>query len=412
MTSRQLSVEFFQHNRHAFLNQLGEGSLAIICSGRPPRKTADEDYPHFTNRSFFYLTGLEQADSVLLMYKHPRHGRCTLFIASPDPLHERWNGHRLTRDEAAARSGVTDVEYLEGLGGVLIDLIETDPVRLWLDLTADNYQAHEMFQLLARQAPTLQPNDLSPILTQMRMIKQPVEQALIREAAKLTGEGILAMLQACRPGVMEYQLRAEFHYTLGLAGCLEPAFPTIVAAGEHTLFLHHLNPTGQVKDGDLVLVDVGATVGGLCADISRVFPANGRFSPRQLALYELVRRCQDTAFATIRPGIRLAEINEACRAVARAGLVGLGLMDDTDSIGEYFWHGVSHHLGLEVHDVGNREALLQPGMVLTVEPGVYVPAWSTGLRIEDDVVVTDAGCHLLSAGIPREAAEIEALMQG
>lgn len=411
MTQRHLTPAFFQRNRRALLDQLGEGSLAIVCSGRPPRKTADEHYPHFANRSFFYLTGIEQADSVLLLYKHSEQARTTLFIASSDPIHERWNGHRLTRREAADQSGLIDIAYLEGLGGVMIDLIDTDPVRLWLDLTADNAQAHELVELLAREAPTLQPNDLSPLLTQMRMIKKPEELVLIREAVKLTGEGVLAMLQAVRPGIMEYQLRSEFHYTLNQAGCFEPAFPTIVAAGPHTLCLHHLDLTGRVEAGDLVLVDVGATVGGLCADISRAFPASGKFSECQLAVYELVRRCQETAFATIRPGIRLADINEACRATARDGLLRLGVMTEAEAVSDYFWHGVSHHLGLDVHDVSNREALLQPGMVLTVEPGVYVPAWSTGLRIEDDVVVTEDGCQLMSAGIPREAAEIEALMR-
>jgi Xaa-Pro aminopeptidase len=412
MIKRHLTPDYFRRNRQALLNMLGEGSLAIVCAGRPPRKTADEHYPHFANRSFFYLTGIEQAESILLIYKHNSHTRTALFIASSDVIHERWNGRRLTRDEAAARSGLDDIAYLEGFSGIMADLAETGPVRLWFDLTADNPQAHDLRDMLERQAPHLVPNDLSPLLTQLRMIKQPEELALIREAAKLTGEGVMAILQACRPGIMEYQLCSEFQYTLSQAGCLEPAFPSIVAAGDHIMCLHHMDPVGQVQAGDLVLVDVGATTGGLCADISRVFPASGRFSERQLAIYELVRSCQEMAFATIRPGIRLADINEACRAVARDGLIRLGIMQAGDSVTDYFWHGVSHHLGLDVHDICNREALLQPGMVLTVEPGVYVPAWSTGLRIEDDVVVTADGCQLLSAGIPREASEIEALMQG
>jgi Xaa-Pro aminopeptidase len=255
------------------------------------------------------------------------------------------------------------------------------------------------------------PADMSAFMTQMRMIKEPCEISLIEEAIAITGRGIEAMMRRVQPGLMEYHLWNDFRSSLALEGCLEPAFPSIVAAGANTFCLHYMQPAGCIREGDLVQVDVGASCGGLCADISRAFPASGRFSPRQLAIYQLVRNCQDMAFASIRPGEHITEINERCREVAREGLTALGIMGKDGSIGEYCWHGVSHHLGLDVHDVSNREAILQEGMVLTVEPGIYVQAWQVGLRIEDDVLVTSSGCRNLSAALPREAGEIEAVCQ-
>jgi Xaa-Pro aminopeptidase len=411
MNLKELPHTYFQKNRQALGNLLAEGSLVILAAGRPPIRTADEHYRFLANRNFFYLTGIEQEGALLVMRREFGATRSLLFIPGQDAMHERWNGRRITRTEAADRSGMSDIQYLEGFDGLLADLLATQTNRIWLDSAADNAQAHGLKQRLSDEYPQIEQSDLSPLLIQLRMVKQPVELDLIRAAANLTGEGILAMLRACRPGIREYHLWSEFQYTLSQAGCLEPAFASIVAAGKNALCLHYSQPMDTIQDGDLIQIDVGATVGGLCADLSRAFPANGRFTARQRSLYELVRQCQETAFATIRPGIRLAQINEACQATARDGLLRLGVLTEEQPVKEYFWHGVSHHLGLDVHDVANKEALLKPGMVLTVEPGIYIPEWGEGMRLEDDVVVAEDGCHLLSAGIPREMDEIESLMQ-
>ena len=410
MKKQNLSTAYFQKNRQALGALLSNGSLAILVSGQPPVRSSDAHYRFLANRNFFYLTGIEQEGSVLVLLREYGTTRSVLFIPAGDALHERWNGRRMTRAEAIERSGMTEVYYLEGLEGQLADLLASRTEKLWLDLSADNKQAKAMKKKLSEQQPDLSPSDLSPLLTQLRMIKHPEELDLIREAAKLTGEGILAMLQACRPGIREYHLWSEFQYTLSQAGCLEPAFDSIVASGKNALCLHYQTPMDTIQDGDLIQLDVGATVGGLCADISRALPANGKFSPNQRAVYDLVRACQDTAFATIKPGIRLTQINDACQATAREGLLKLGVLLPEQPVKDYFWHGVSHHLGLDVHDVANKETPLKVGMVLTVEPGIYIPEWGFGMRLEDDVVVTEEGCHLLSTGIPREADEIEALM--
>lgn len=406
-----LPTSYFISNRQNLKKCLGDNYLVILAAGRPPRRTADEDYRFFANRNFFYVTGIEQKESILLLFRSGDQQREILFIPPRDAMDERWTGRRLGLDEAAAQSGLAEIEYLSTYEGILTDLLTKQNTRIWVDQSAQNAQADEIQNWLNKHHSDREVASLAPFLTQLRMIKSPEEIAMLREAINLTGRGIKAMLEMLEPGKMEYHLVSAFEYTLAMEGCPAPAFASIVASGENAFCLHYMNPRSEIRDGDLVQIDVGAIAGGLCADISRAFPSNGRFSPRQLAIYQEVRKCQEVAFATIKPGIKLSDINDRCKESAREGLTELGILAENAQVSDYYWHGVSHHLGLDVHDVSNREALLQPGMVLTVEPGIYVPEWQVGLRIEDDVLVTENGCHILSQSIPREASEIELALQ-
>lgn len=406
----QLPTSFFISNRTALAESLQDSGVALFFAGRAPHKSADEQYPFFANRSFFYLTGIEQEESTLMMVKKDGQLRTTLLIRPRDTIAERWTGRRLSLEEASARSGIEDVRTLESRQGSLNEALGAEATLLYMDQKADDLQVQEFRKLAAEQWPGIEIKDLSARLIRMRMVKHPEEIELIRQAAALTHEGIEAIMRAIRPGRFEYQVWGAFQRALDEHGCLTPAFPSIVATGDNAFCLHYMTPYSQIKDGDLVLIDVGATVGGLNADISRVFPASGRFSERQQQIYRLVRECQETAFSSIQPGILIKEVNDACRETARKGLVALGILPEDGSAADYYWHGVSHHLGLDVHDLADREAPLEPGMVLTVEPGVYVPEWRVGIRIEDDVLVTADGCVMLSPQIPREIEEIESLM--
>lgn len=410
MPSHSLPASFFVRNRQRLQGCLGEHYLALISSGRPPRRTSDEDYPFFANRNFFYLCGIEQENAVILLFRHGAVSREILFLPAQDMMQERWTGRRLRRDQAASRSGLPEVLYLEGFEGVFTDLMAHQPLQLWLDFSAQNPQADEIRTWVDSRHPDNPQSDLAAIFTHLRMIKDPAEIECLQDAIALTGRGIEALMRQVAPGRMEYELWSHFHHALALEGCLSPAFPPIVASGANSLCLHYMTPDSEIKAGDLIQIDVGATAGGLCADISRVFPANGRFSPRQLAVYQLVRSCQEEAFAAIRPGVTLKEINDRCREVARIGLTDLEVIKGDDTVSNYFWHGVCHHLGLDVHDTADRDAQLMPGMVLTVEPGLYITGWGFGIRLEDDVLVTENGCTVLSWAIPREAAEIEAAL--
>lgn len=408
----QLPLSYFSANRKRLSDQLDDPSLAIILSGRPPHRTSDETYPFSVNRNFYYLSGLDQEECVLLLIRRDGQSSEILYIQEQDPIFERWRGHRVSLEEAGAFTGITDIRLIGRLRDDLIEWLSWPNLSLWLDGSALDSQAMEMKQWLADIScdRPVKHQDLEPILTRLRMIKCKDELDQIKKAIHLTKDGVLAMLSCLKPGLMEYHLWAEFAYSLAKSGCLSPAFPSIVASGEHIFCLHYMTPYAQIQEGDLVQVDVGAASCYLCADISRVFPAGGQFTDQQKKVYQIVRQCQITAFETIRPGMTLQSINEACHETARRGLMDAGFMKPDEPIKDYFWHNVSHHLGLDVHDVSEREAPLQPGMVLTVEPGIYIPAAGIGMRIEDDVVVTNEGCLILSEGIMREAEEIEAFM--
>ncbi len=408
-----LPVSYFSENRSRLLACLPGQAMALLTSGKAPHRTSDESYPFWANRNFYYLAGLEQDGLVLLLLRDGAESQQVLYVPEQDSMHERWRGHLASREEASALSGLADIRLTSQMKTDVAALLATGALPLWLDGSAKDEQYRELQIWLETDYPDqlAAVHDIEPLLTGLRMVKQESELEQLGKAIDLTGKGIAAMLRRLRPGLMEYHLWSAFSSVLADEGCLSPAFASIVASGKNIFCLHYMTPYAPINAGDLVQVDVGAIVGGLCADISRVFPASGRFSPRQRQVYDIVRRCQETAFATIRPGITLAAINEACRETARQGLTEAGFMREDEAVTDYFWHNVSHHLGLDVHDVSDRSAALEPGMVLTVEPGVYMPAINIGMRIEDDVMVTEDGCRVLSQAIPREAWEIEALMR-
>jgi Xaa-Pro aminopeptidase len=410
-----LPASFFAANRQALLEALGESALVLLAAGRAPHKTADENYPHFTNRNFFYLCGIEQEGVLLLLYKSGGQTREILFVQPTDAMYERWHGHMVKPDEATARSGLTEIQYIDRFEETAANLAIQQDLPIWLDFSARSEQAANLKTWLADKWPEREAQDLTPFLIQLRIIKSGLEVNQMRRAIRLTDNGIRAMLSRLaqrEPGLMEYHLWSAFAAALAEEGCLATAFASIVASGKNLFCLHYMTPYAPIGPDDLIQIDVGAVADGVCADISRAFPANGRFTPLQRSVYEMVRHCQETAFRTIRPGISLKEVNEQCRLTAQKELTAAGIMKEGEAIADYFWHSVSHHLGFDVHDTGSRESILRPGMVVTVEPGIYIPALNVGMRLEDDVLVTEDGCLNLSQDIPREAEEIEALMAG
>lgn len=406
----RLTAEFFVRNRAALANTLDDASVVVVFSGSAPNRTADEAYPFFANRNFFYLTGIEQEESTLLLVKEKGKVTETLYIRPQDDLAERWTGRRLRLAEASRRSGIVDVHFLGDQYDHLGEILLKSDICLFLDLKAQDALATSFRCKAAEQWPAAEIHDITTRMTRLRMIKHPEEIELIRQAALLTREGLEGIMRTAIPGAWEYEAWAAFQHALARRNCLVPAFPSIIAAGDNSLCLHYMTPDSRIGPDDIVLVDVGAAVGGLNADISRVYPASGRFSERQKALYAVVRDCQETAFASIQPGIQIREVNEACKETARQGLVRLGVLKEGEDASACYWHNVSHHLGFDVHDPISRDIPLEPGMVLTVEPGVYVPDWGFGIRIEDDVLVTSGRCENLSAAIPREVDEIESLI--
>ncbi len=402
---------FFSENRRRFFEKLEDNALCVLFSGTPRRRSADADYPYFANRNFYYLTGIGQEGSALVIVKTGgRIVRLVLCIRSYDAHAERWTGKRLTRDEAAARSGIYDVSFSEGLDAIVQKQLDGWTGSVWIDGNAAPDSNLWFTKLVGEQCRGMKIGDLFPVFSELRAVKSPYEIAMLREAIRITAQGIERIYRTAAPGMAEYELAAEFAHELAIRGAGQPAFDSIVAAGDNFNYLHYPQLDAVLQPDDMVLLDVGASWGGLCADISRAFPVSGRFSPRQLEVYRAVRECQEVAFRLLRPGVLIRDINLACRKQAAASLLRLGVLYSAEEIDRYYWHNVSHPLGFDVHDITGRDRVLAEGMVVTVEPGIYIPEWHAGLRIEDDVLITKDGCEILSAEIPREPEEIEAIL--
>lgn len=403
----------FLRRRAALTQSMTDGDVMLFFSGETRRKTADEMYPFFADRNFLYLTGVSQADTALVVTC--RNGRIaeTLYAPKPDDYQEIWHGRRLRAEELTAISGIGDVRDIAGLDRALHGLFTTWAETLWLCLDVlEPNQAPNLEQRYAAKVreiyPQLRIRSSYPLVAGMRRIKSPAEVEAIRRAMELTNLGIRRMMRFCRPGVMEYELEGEFLHELSRHGQRGPAFPSIVAAGERNFYLHYPLPLEQVRDGDLVLTDVGAGWEGYCTDVSRVFPANGRFTDRQAQIYAVALAANRAMLRELGPGKDFDFPNRLCQETAFEGLRALGLLDDIAGIRRYVWHGTTHHVGLDTHDVGGYEGVLEPGMVVTADAGVYVREWGIGLRVEDTVLITDTGCENLSAAIPSELSDVEA----
>jgi Xaa-Pro aminopeptidase len=404
-------------NRQRLAAQMAAGDVMLFFSGESLRKTADENYPFFTNRNFLYLTGVKQEQCALLL--HNRDGQVSecLFALKPDQAQEVWTGRRFPESELQQLSGIERIEDIQRLNRALDELLANQPHPiLWLCLDAlapeRAFDLEREFALSIRaRHPQVNIQNSYPLVCALRKIKAPGEIEAIRSGMRITEAGIRRMLSRARPGLMEYALEAEFNAELAAHGQRRTAFPSIISSGERNFYLHYSLLNGQVADGDLILTDVGASYDEYCTDISRVFPASGTFSQRQAQLYQVAYAANRAVMAQVRPGQPFKMPNQVCREVSFAGLKDLGLLSDFAEIGKYVWHGVTHHVGLDTHDVGGYEGPMAENMVFTVDAGIYVREWGIGLRIEDNVLVTADGCENLSAGIPATIEEIELLMK-
>ena len=411
-----MDKSFYSENRRRVAAHMSENDAMLFFSGEPVRKSADESFPFFANRNFLYLTGIKQEQSTLLLQKKGELLSECLFVTKPDVEQEVWTGRRFTDEEIHEISGVEGIEDISRLNRTLDALLSSQPVMtLWLcfDALAPERSfdlEREFVKHIHNRHPHIVIRNSYPLLAAMRKIKAPEEIDAIRQAMQITEAGIRRMMCVAEPGMMEYQLEAEFNSELADHGQRRTAFPSIIAGGERIFYLHYTNPMSPLADGELILSDVGATYDEYCTDISRVFPANGHFSERQAQLYQVAYAANRAVMAQVGPGVFYPQLNRTCREVSFDGLKALGLVEDLVDIGRYVWHGAVHHVGLDTHDVGGYEEPMAENMVFTVDAGIYVREWGIGLRIEDNVLVTADGCENLSAAIPATIEEIESLM--
>jgi len=391
--------------RRALLARLGRGVVLVPAAHeRELERDYVQDNDFRQNNTFFYFTGLETQDAWLLLVAGGA-GETVLFLPPRDPLQERWTGLRLGPDSTAVRlSGIARVLPTDSLDSALGAALyrARGPLYVPLDQTTRD---EPRFRDLVFAASDVR--NLRPVADSMRLVKDPDEVARMRKAVDISVLGHIAAMQAGRPGVWEYEIEAALEAAFRRNGADRVGYPSIVGSGPNTTTLHYDVNRRQTRDGDLIVVDAGAEWGQYTADVTRTFPVNGKFTPRQKAIYDLVLATQQAAFDSTRPGTTIAQLNRIARDYMRSHS---GTLCGAQTCDAYFIHGLSHWLGMDVHDVGDYSTPLKPGMVFTIEPGIYLPQEALGVRIEDDVLVTATGAEWLSAKAPKTTAEIERLM--
>ncbi len=410
-----MNAAYYRGNRERLYAMMQPGSLLMLFSGEEIRKTNDEYYPFFADRSFVYFTGLKCKQAVLLARKDAEGSVAErLYLLPPDAFAERWTGTRVKPQEAESISGVHDVHFVASLeadvgtlansgnyGSVYLDLYRVSPADI-------DRPAHAWRDVFQKEYPFLRIDNANVPIRRLRLIKQPCEIEALREAEKITKAGILAMMHNSYPGKYEYQYKADFDYALAQFSPDGPGFPSIISAGKNNFCIHYYSYTGQAQDGDMILNDVGAQYDNMITDVSRGWPCSGRFSERQRILYECVLATSNHMFSIIRPGMPMEEVDAEIRRYNAERLVEAGVLKSTEKIGKLMWHSGAHHIGYDVHDVVERPAVIAPNMVFCVDVGVYHEEWGIGFRLEDNCLVTEDGCENLSAAIPRTVADIEA----
>ncbi|KFD23172.1 Xaa-Pro aminopeptidase [Yokenella regensburgei] len=432
-----MTQQEFDRRRQALLAQMQPGSAALIFAAPEAIRSADTEYPYRQNSDFWYFTGFNEPEAVLVLVKSDEtHNHSVLFNRVRDLTAEIWFGRRLGQEAAPQALGVDRALAFSEINQQLYQLLNgLDAIYFaqgeyaWADEIV--FRALDKLRKGSRQNLTAPASvvDWRPLVHEMRLFKSPEEIAILRRAGEISALAHRRAMEKCRPGMMEFQLEGEIHHEFTRHGARYPSYNTIVAGGVNGCILHYTENEAALNDGDLVLIDAGCEYKGYAGDISRTFPVNGKFTPAQREIYDIVLASLEHALARYRPGTTIAEVTSEVVRIMINGLVKLGLLKgDVDQLfaenahRKFFMHGLSHWLGLDVHDVGeygvDRSRVLEPGMVLTVEPGLYiahdaeVPAEyrGIGIRIEDDIVITADGNENLTASVVKYADDIEALM--
>ncbi|MDD3465318.1 MAG: Xaa-Pro aminopeptidase [Candidatus Cloacimonetes bacterium] len=365
------------------------------------------------DKNFLYLSGLNHPELIYVAGKFGGRFNDILFIERSDPERIVWEGEKLDAKEATRISGIKQVRYLDEFYPTLSGMcpfIKVIHANLgFAGLNQPPTLTMHMLQPIRDRHPQIQIKQLNDLIAPLRKIKDNWEVKQLQKAIDITGQGIEDIVSSATAGMMEYELEATLFYRMQVNGLQAWGFAPIIAAGINAATLHYEKNNCQIGENELVLMDVGADCNGYSADVTRCFPIGKRFTARQKQIYSLVLDVQKKVIAAVKPGVKLSELNDITKKGLAEGLIALNLIDSEDQVGRYYMHSVSHFLGLDTHDLGGREAVLEEGNVITVEPGLYLPEENLGVRIEDDVLVIKTGHKVLSAKIPKEIKDIEKL---
>ncbi len=427
MRYKPLDNSFYTRNRKRVVGEMAPNSVAILVSHDEYPRCGDTTHPFRQNSDLLYLCGIDQEETFLTIAPwHPNPDyREILFIKNPSPEKIVWFGHRLSREQASELSGIRTVMFTESFEGVLNDLMMNSE-HVYLHIPEDprikpTFPTHEVrfAAQLKKDYPLHDYRRLAPILYPLRAVKSSEELATLKQACQITRQAFERALTAIRPGRYEYEIEAELTYEMIRNGATTHSFAPIVASGADTCILHYIKNDKQMQDGDLLLMDFGAEYANYAGDCSRTVPVNGVFTPRQRQVYEAVLTIYKETIPRFRPGMTIHKINDFVFKRMNEELIKLGLYTSEDLANQdpaaplfkkYYMHNTSHFIGLDVHDVGQRDWVFQPGNVLSCEPGIYIAEEGIGVRIETDVVVADKPIDLF-AGTPVEVDEIEELMK-
>jgi Xaa-Pro aminopeptidase len=428
MRYQPIQKEMYIRNRAKLIKMLKPGSLAIINSNDEMPRSGDQTFCFRQNSDMFYLSGLDQEKCILtLCPDHPVESmREILFTVHTNDMMVVWNGHKYTLDQVREVSGIQNVKWLDDFEITLRDLMSrVQTVYLNQNeypkfITEVPLRDTRFAAKMLQDFPVHSYERLAPLVTELRLVKEPEEIVQIQKACNLTNDGFRRVLRFVKPGVMEYEIEAEFTHEFIRKGGTGHAYPPIIASGANGCILHYNTNYNICNDGDLLLMDVGAEYGNYAADMTRTIPVNGKFTPRQRQVYGAVLRILKAATTMLKPGTTIERWHgEVCKIMEKE-LVGLGLISkadlknqtsDSPAYFRYYMHGTGHFMGLDVHDVGSRQVVFESGMVMTCEPGIYIPEEAIGIRLENDIMVAEEPINLM-AGIPVEPDEIEALMRG
>jgi len=412
-----------EERRNHVFDLMNDNSVSVIFAGTSKVTSEDEYYRFVVNPTFFYLTGIKQENSILLLIKSVNGNFAYLYVDEYSELKEKWTGRRLTYQEARDISGISSCDTNSSFKAIF-DLAfakENNPYgkinTLYVDQAielklGDNYYITDYMKKI-EQDPLLegvQILNFRDIITPLRSVKAEDEIECVKEAIEHTRKGILDLLTFIKPGMEEYRLSDKFEYYEKCNYREGLAFPTIAAGGKNATCLHYPSQQDKLNPDDLILLDLGYKHLGYSADITRTFPISGKFNDLQKKIYSVVLGCNKAVIDYARSGLTLKDLQEFATNFLKEGCINEGLMDKDDDIHKYYYHGVSHHLGLDTHDISDRNEPLKPGSIITVEPGLYFANYGIGVRIEDDVLITDGKAINLSKDIIKEVDDIEKLL--
>lgn len=423
-----LDPAIFTDNRRRFVKQMEKNAIAIFNSNDELPLNGDALYKFKQNSDLYWLTGIEQEDSMLILFPDnpDKKYREVLVLVRPNELKEKWDGHRLRRDEATAISGITTIVWLDAIEAPLqtwIHLADT----IYLNTNENDRKAnlvpvrdYRFAQQMRERYPLHNYKRSARLMKDLRGIKTAKEIDVLKIAIDITDKTFRRLLGFIRPGVFEYEIEAAIYHEFLRNRATGPAYGSIIASGDRARTLHYVSNNQECKDGELILMDFGAEYGGYCADLTRTVPVNGKFTKRQKEVYDGCLQLHKYAASILKPGISIVDYtekvgDEATRVFLKIGLISKADVKNQDkenpAYRKYLYHGISHHLGIDVHDLGTRTAPIQPGMVFTIEPGIYIEEEKMGVRIENNFWITKNGNIDLMKNIPITAEEIEGLMK-